>query len=82
VLHLLFQIAQDGFAIAIEELDQAADVFVVRIAGNLVGARRGALVDRVKQAGAEEFLARIGFANLQVAGAELERLLKVLSPLP
>ena len=44
--------------------------------GIFVGARRGALLDRVEQARPEEPPARRRLADLQVTGAELERLLQ------
>ncbi len=79
LLHFLFQIAQDGFPIAVEELNQSADIFVVGIAGNFVGAGGGALVDRVEETRAEEFFSRIRFEDLQVTGAEFEGALEVLN---
>ena len=78
LFHLLLQIAQNGFAVAVEKLDEATDVVAIRIAGNFVGTGGSALIDGIEKAGAEEFLARIGFEYLQVAGAKFEGPLEVL----
>ena len=61
---------------AVEEPEQPLDVLAVRAPGDLRGARGGALVDRVEQARAEEPPAVVVLADVQVAGAELERLLQ------
>ena len=75
--HFLFEIGDDPFLVPLEKLDQPFDVLAVRLPADLPGgARRGALLDRVEQARAKEPAAGVVFADVEVAGAEFERLLE------
>lgn len=77
VVHLFFEIAENPFAVAIEETGEIFDVFVVSIARNPGGAGGGALLDGVKEAGAKEAAFVIRLADFEMAGAEFKGFLEI-----
>lgn len=74
--HVVLEFEEDGVAVAVEEADESADVLVVGVGGDFVGAGACALVDGVEEAGSEEAFFGVILADSEVAGAELEGFLE------
>ena len=49
--HVLFELVDDLFFVAVQEADEAVDVFAIGLRVDLGGTGRGALPDRIQQAG-------------------------------
>jgi len=77
IVHLFFEIAKNGFAVAVEKAREIFDVLVVGIPRNLSGARGCALLDGMEKAGAKEAALIVGLADFEMAGAEFEGFLQM-----
>ena len=72
LLHLRLQLARQHAPLGAEESQEAVHVAAVALARHAVGARRGALADRVKEAWPEAAVGRVVGLDVELAGAVLE----------
>ena len=82
LLHLGLELGQDHILLAVEEEAEPADVLAVGFLVDPEVARRGALVDRVQEAGAEPPPSGVALLDVERAGPEFEDLLKDLDRPP